>query len=93
MSLEAPEFYRNPNLPCKQVSPEIMYPEAGDINAEAISRSICLECTAQQVCLDWAISRREGMGTWGAKTATERRTISRKIIRNHYNKPNGASTS
>lgn len=62
-----------PDLPdalCRQVDPEIFYPEVGDSTAPA--KKICGNCDEQLDCLKWAIDHNERFGVWGGFSPTQR---------------------
>jgi len=61
---------------CRGVDPEIFYPPEEDDALEA--KSICADCPVREVCLDYALSRREKMGVWGGMTERERRALLRR---------------
>jgi WhiB family redox-sensing transcriptional regulator len=42
---------------------------------EAVAKRICAVCPVRQLCLDYALSTREGHGVWGGLNETERRAI------------------
>jgi WhiB family redox-sensing transcriptional regulator len=60
---------------CKGVDPEIFYPPEEDDALEA--KEICAGCPVQEVCLDYALTRREKLGVWGGMTERERRRMLR----------------
>ncbi len=63
---------------CRGLDPDIFFPpeEEEDEAIEAIK--ICNTCHVQEVCLEWAIARREKEGVWGGATVRERRRIIRR---------------
>ncbi|MEW6155605.1 MAG: WhiB family transcriptional regulator [Actinomycetota bacterium] len=61
---------------CRGLDPDIFYPledtEAGP------AKDICAGCPVSELCLEFALSTREGEGIWGGTTARERRRILRQ---------------
>ena len=78
-----PTWYQRDDLPCKQIEVGVMYPEEGNMDEEAIAKSVCGGCDAIDVCLSWALKHRENFGVWGGRTASERLNIARKISKAH----------
>ncbi|MGI0133722.1 MAG: WhiB family transcriptional regulator [Candidatus Micrarchaeaceae archaeon] len=44
-----------------------------------IAKAICGGCVVREACLDYALSRREGSGTWGGMSEWERRRYLKTI--------------
>ena len=61
---------------CQSVDPEAWFPEKGGNNREA--KAICLSCPVVDECLEYALSRGERFGIWGAKSERERRKLERE---------------
>lgn len=59
---------------CQQVGhPELWFPETGE-SAEP-AKSVCRNCPVRQLCLQFALDRREIHGVWGGATEPERRAL------------------
>ncbi len=63
---------------CRGLDPEIFFPDPDDEEAASDAIEICGECPARELCLEWAIARREKNGVWGGATVRERRRIIRR---------------
>ena len=61
---------------CNGLDPAIFYPDSDDKADVAVA--ICAECTVRQMCLEYAVTRREKDGIWGGATERERRRIVRQ---------------
>jgi len=61
---------------CRGLESAIFYPDNED-DAEA-AKAVCGECGVQQLCLDYALSKREKAGVWGGATEKDRRRILRQ---------------
>lgn len=61
---------------CRGVDPDIFFPVSDDEAEDA--KAICRQCSAQQACLEWALTNREKEGVWGGATERERRRIIRR---------------
>lgn len=59
---------------CRQVDPELFYPEKGQDTTKAAKR-VCAECPVLAPCLEQALARSERFGVWGGMTERERRRI------------------
>ncbi|MER8042727.1 WhiB family transcriptional regulator [Streptomyces sp. NPDC094032] len=59
---------------CRQVDPELWWPEKGSSTAAA--RKICTACEVRTPCLDWALETGEP-GVWGGTTPNQRKAIRR----------------
>ncbi|MET9952372.1 WhiB family transcriptional regulator [Streptomyces sp. NPDC006339] len=59
---------------CRQVDPELFWPEPGTSTAAA--RRICTACEVRKPCLEWAIEHGEP-GVWGGTTPNQRTAIRR----------------
>jgi len=69
-----PQDWRNAAL-CRQVDPELFWPEKGKSGAEAIR--VCMKCDVRAACLEWALENRELEGVWGGTTGRTRRDLRR----------------
>lgn len=58
---------------CAQTDPEAWFPEKGGSIAEA--KRICRGCPVRQVCLEFALERKERFGVWGGLSERERRKL------------------
>lgn len=61
---------------CRGLDAGLFYPET-DEEAE-IAKQVCDQCGVQQMCLDFALTRREKVGVWGGATERERRRLLRQ---------------
>jgi len=61
---------------CRQVDPELFFPEQGQPPTDA--KRVCWRCEVRVTCLEWALATREPFGIWGGKTASERRDMLRR---------------
>jgi WhiB family redox-sensing transcriptional regulator len=61
---------------CRGVDPDIFYPVSDEEAEDA--KAICRTCSAQELCLEWALTNREKEGVWGGATERERRRIIRR---------------
>jgi len=55
---------------CRQVDPELFFPEHGYNNVAAMS--VCRKCPVQAECLSYAVERPELIGVWGGATVRQR---------------------
>jgi WhiB family redox-sensing transcriptional regulator len=58
---------------CRDVEPEIFFPERGDSTKAA--RQVCARCPVARQCLEHAVSFPEHSGVWGATVEPERQKI------------------
>ena len=61
---------------CRGLDATIFYPDR-DEDAE-MAKQVCADCSVQQACLEYALSRREKSGVWGGATERDRRRILRQ---------------
>ena len=73
-TLEIPEFYKDAN--CKGSNQDDFFPERG--SSTVIAKKICSECKVKELCLEYAVERKERFGIWGGKSERERRAIRRE---------------
>lgn len=75
----APTFEPEPRFPwldqalCREVDPEIFYPEKGGSTKEA--KRVCGECAVAGLCLSDALDRKEMHGIRGGLSAEERKKL------------------
>ena len=60
---------------CRQIDPELFFPEQGQPNAAA--KRICMMCDITEICLNHALDNRIDDGVWGGKSKQERRQLLR----------------
>jgi WhiB family redox-sensing transcriptional regulator len=60
---------------CREVDPELFYPEAGQIGQNRAAKRICANCPVKDACLAHALKTREPFGIWGGKSVVERRRV------------------
>ena len=68
---------------CRNTSPELFFPVGNTGNALdsiSIAKTVCHRCTAEQECLEYAISSNQDSGVWGGRSEEERREIRRQRI-------------
>lgn len=58
---------------CRQVDPELMFPEKGESPRQA--KSVCMACDVRVMCLEYALANSERFGIFGGKSERERRAI------------------
>lgn len=58
---------------CREVDPELWFPEKGGTAAPA--KKICDGCDVKAECLQWGLDNRIRFGVLGGKTPRERRQI------------------
>jgi len=61
---------------CRQVDPELFFPETGGSAREA--KQVCGRCPVRAACLDWAIAHDQRYGVWGGLTVSERIQLRRQ---------------
>jgi WhiB family redox-sensing transcriptional regulator len=61
---------------CRQVDPELFFPEKGELGAPA--KQVCARCEVRAECLTEALHRRERYGIWGGLSTGERLTLLRQ---------------
>jgi WhiB family redox-sensing transcriptional regulator len=60
---------------CRQVDPELFFPEKGEPAAPA--KKVCARCEVRTDCLTEALERCERYGIWGGLSTRERLTLLR----------------
>ncbi len=67
---------------CNGSDPELFFP-VGDTDVERIStaKEVCASCTVREECLAYSLETNQIDGIWGGHTATERRRIRRRWLR------------
>jgi WhiB family redox-sensing transcriptional regulator len=60
---------------CREVDPELFFPEKGEPAADA--KKVCAGCEVKVACLADALNRREAYGIWGGLSARERTALLR----------------
>jgi WhiB family redox-sensing transcriptional regulator len=73
--IAAPPAWRQ-RAACRGVDPGIFYPVTDEDAEDA--KAICAQCDVCELCLQWALDRREHEGVWGGTTERERRRIIRR---------------
>lgn len=61
---------------CRGLDAGVFYPDS-DEEAE-VAKRVCEQCGVRQVCLDFALTKREKVGVWGGATERERRRMLRQ---------------
>lgn len=77
MRLPYPSFTARPDLPCRDVDPELFYP-LSDANVLTVraAKAVCASCLVREDCLAYALENHEH-GVWGMTTENERKKIRR----------------
>jgi hypothetical protein len=68
--------YREPwmvDAVCVQTDPDSFFPEVGESSAYA--KRICQGCSVREVCLEWALERKEPFGVLGGLSERDRRKL------------------
>lgn len=82
MAQNSPAFQQTYELPpaawhalgrCREVDPELFFPERGESPARA--KRVCGGCKVRAECLAWAMDTGERFGVWGGATESERRQL------------------
>lgn len=60
---------------CREVDPDLWFPEQGDRAANHAAKEICAWCPVMTECRQWALDSREPYGVWGGMSARERRSV------------------
>lgn len=60
---------------CRQVSPDLFFPEKGESSADA--KRICQMCAVRVPCLDYAMTNNEKFGVFGGVSERGRRKLRR----------------
>jgi WhiB family redox-sensing transcriptional regulator len=67
---------------CRDSDPDLFFPTGDeDVAKIAIAKAICASCPVEEDCLVYAIELNQTSGIWGGHTATERRSIRRRWLR------------
>lgn len=53
---------------CRDTSPDLFYPEQGDLDGLRRAKAVCRECTVREPCLEYALTNSEKHGLWGGLT-------------------------
>jgi WhiB family redox-sensing transcriptional regulator len=61
---------------CREVDPELFFPEKGEPGTDA--KKVCARCEVRTDCLAEALHRREPYGIWGGLSTRERLTLLRE---------------
>ena len=81
LTLGAADYSWRDHALCRDTDPELFFP-VGTTGTALVqierAKQVCLECTVQQTCLEFALQGREKEGVWGGATEKERRRILRQ---------------
>ena len=83
MPTEPTDFYEKGEPICRQVDPDMFFPEPDDPNRNHIiklAKQACGNCPYQAECLAGALERNEPFGIWGGMTEQERKRLKRGIV-------------
>lgn len=58
---------------CAQTDPDAFFPEKGGTTRAA--KAVCARCDVRELCLAYALERRERYGVWGGLSERERRLL------------------
>lgn len=64
-----------PNAVCREMDPEIFFPEPSDPGE--VAKSVCRRCEHRVACAAFAIKNHMEHGIWGGLTPDERKAIRR----------------
>lgn len=64
---------------CKQVDPELFYPERGNYHTVRKAKKICMLCPVILECRNFALREQVPFGIWGGMTYGERRKLLKLI--------------
>jgi WhiB family redox-sensing transcriptional regulator len=78
MTTHGGEEWREEAL-CRQVDPEMFFPEKGGSTADA--KLICGRCEVRPECLAYALEHEQRSGVWGGLSERERRRLTRGTTR------------
>ncbi|MFV8301254.1 WhiB family transcriptional regulator [Mycolicibacterium fortuitum] len=62
---------------CRQVDPEIFFPEKGQSTKDA--KRVCANCPVAAECLEYALVNGERFGIFGGYSERERRQMKRRV--------------
>jgi len=62
---------------CRNVDPETMFPETGDLIGRTQAKATCRGCKVLVDCLEWALEANVEHGVWGGLDEDERRKLRR----------------
>lgn len=67
----------HPARACRDVDPEVMFPEPGGPTGLAEARAVCRRCPLdiRDECLNWSIESDQRFGVFGGKSPAERRRL------------------
>lgn len=60
---------------CREVDPELFFPEKGDPVAARDAKEICSWCPVKAACASWALETRELHGIWGGLSVRDRERL------------------
>lgn len=66
---------------CRDTDPGLFFPvgtTGAAIDQIFAAKSVCLQCTARQECLEFALDSNQDSGVWGGLSEDERRQIRRQ---------------
>lgn len=83
MSTEPVNFFDKGEPVCRQVDPDMFFPEPDDPNRNHIiklAKKACQSCPYVIECLAGALERDEKFGIWGGTTEQDRKRMKRGIV-------------
>jgi WhiB family redox-sensing transcriptional regulator len=81
-SIEYPDFFEKGEPNCRQMDPDMFFPEPDQPNSAYLAqaaKSVCSTCPYVIECLAWALTNDEIWGIWGGTTERERKRMKRPI--------------
>ncbi|MEY9845767.1 hypothetical protein ABH940_002845 [Streptacidiphilus sp. BW17] len=76
ITLSVPEDTRLAGAVCREVAPDVFFPEPDDTEGEAEAKRLCAVCPIRPLCLAGAIERDERYGIFGGLNTAERDALS-----------------
>lgn len=69
---------------CRDTDPELFFPVGATGNALTQiedARNVCMSCSCQEACLEYALRTNQDTGVWGGASEEERRHLRRTHLR------------
>ncbi|MEY9876020.1 hypothetical protein ABH931_005527 [Streptacidiphilus sp. MAP12-33] len=76
ITLSVPEDTRLSGAVCREVAPDVFFPEPDDTEGAAEAKRLCAACAIRPLCLAGAIERDERYGIFGGLNTAERDALS-----------------
>ncbi|MEM7273513.1 MAG: WhiB family transcriptional regulator [Actinomycetota bacterium] len=68
---------------CRDTSPELFFPigtTGQAIDQIEAAKQVCMGCTSQEPCLEFALASNQDSGVWGATSEEDRRHLRRTYL-------------